>query len=188
MGKITSQNILDGIVVRFDDIVLFEAITPEQKERGQREINKQALDPFFKIREYLQEKFKNPKTKEDFHNKKIEYSRYNFIIRCLQEAKKGSETVNKKGRLGAEKYVESLGFKLTDVPASISKESKLTADKLGLPFLYISQEHETEANGISLTKETESLKKNMKKFIILHEYGYLYNFLKEFIETGMFDY
>ena len=34
MGKIISQNILDGIVVRFDDIVLFEAITPEQKERG----------------------------------------------------------------------------------------------------------------------------------------------------------
>ena len=159
MGKVTSQNILDGIVVRFDDIVLFEAITPEQKERGQREINKKALDPFFKIREYLQEKFKNPKTKEDFRKRNEEYSRYNFVIRCLQEAKKGSETVNKKGRLDAEKYVESLGFKLTDVPASISKESKITADKFGLPFLYISQEHETEANGISLTKDTESLKK-----------------------------
>ena len=24
----------------------------------------------------------------------------------------------------------------------------------------------------------------MKKFIILHEYGHLYNFLKDFIETG----
>ena len=107
MGKVTSQNILDGIVVRFDDIVLFEAITPEQKERGQREINKKALDPFFKIREYLQEKFKNPKTKEDFRKRNEEYSRYNFVIRCLQEAKKGSETVNKKGRLDAEKYVES---------------------------------------------------------------------------------
>ena len=34
---------------------------------------------------------------------------------------------SKKGRLDAEKYVESLGFKLTDVPASISKESKITA-------------------------------------------------------------
>lgn len=188
MGKITSQNILDGIVVRFDDIVLFEAITPEQKERGQREINKKALDPFFKIREYLQEKFKNPKTKEDFYKKKEEYSRYNFVIRCLQEAKKGSETVNKKGRLDAEKYVESLGFKLTDVPASISKESKITVDKFGLPFLYISQEHETEANGISLTKDAENLKKNMKKFIILHEYGHLYNFLKDYIETGTVDY
>lgn len=184
MGKITSQNILDGIVVRFDDIVLFEAITPEQKERGQREINKKALDPFFKIREYLQEKFKNPKTKKDFYKRNEEYSRYNFVIRCLQEAKKGSETVNKKGRLDAEKYVESLGFKLTDIPASISKESKITADKFGLPFLYISQEHETEANGISLTKDTENLKKNMKKFIILHKYGHLYNFLKDFIETG----
>ena len=159
MGKVTSQNILDGIVVRFDDIVLFEAITPEQKERGQREINKKALDPFFKIREYLQEKFKNPKTKEDFYKRNEEYSRYNFVIRCLQEAKKGSETVNKKGRLDAEKYVESLGLKLTDVPASISKESKITADKFGLPFLYISQDHETEANGIYLTKDTESLKK-----------------------------
>lgn len=184
MGKVTSQNILDGIVVRFDDIVLFEAITPEQKERGQREINKKALDPFFKIREYLQEKFKNPKTKKDFYKKKEEYSRYNFVIRCLQEAKKGSEIVNKKGRLDAEKYVESLGFKLTDVPASISKESKITVDKFGLPFLYISQEHETEANGISLTKDAENLKKNMKKFIILHEYGHLYNFLKDYIETG----
>ena len=184
MGKVTSQNILDGIVVRFDDIVLFEAITPEQKERGQREINKKALDPFFKIREYSQEKFKNPKTKKDFHDREVEYSRYNFVIRCLQEAKKGSETVNKKGRLDAEKYVESLGFKLTDVP----KESKIAADKFGLPFLYISQEHETEANGISLTKDTESLKKNMKKFIMLHEYGYLYNFLKDFIETGRADY
>ena len=188
MGKVTPQNILDGIVVRFDDIVLFEAITPEQKERGQREINKKALDPFFKIREYLQEKFKNPKTKKDFYKRNEEYSRYNFVIRCLQEAKKGSETVNKKGRLDAEKYVESLGFKLTDVPASISKESKITADKFGLPFLYISQEHETEANGISLTKDTENLKKNMKKFIILHEYGHLYNFLKDFIEAGTIDY
>ena len=117
-----------------------------------------------------------------------EYSRYNFVIRCLQEAKKGSETVNKKGRLDAEKYVESLGFKLTDIPASISKESKITADKFGLPFLYISQEHETEANGISLTKDAENLKKNMKKFIILHEYGHLYNFLKDYIETGRVDY
>ena len=184
MARVTSQNILDGIVVRFDDIVLFEAITPEQKERGQREINEKALDPFFKIREYLQEKFKNPKTKKDFYIREVEYSRYNFAIRCLQEAKKGSEMANKKGRLDAEKYVESLGFKLTD----ISKESKITADKLGLPFLYISQEHETEANGISLTKDTESLKKNMKKFIILHEYGHLYNFLKDFIEAGTIDY
>ena len=184
MARVTSQNILDGIVVRFDDIVLFEAITPEQKERGQREINEKALDPFFKIREYLQEKFKNPKTKKDFYNREVEYSRYNFVIRCLQEAKKGSETVNKKGRLDAEKYVESLGFKLTD----ISKESKITADKFGLPFLYISQEHETEANGISLIKDVESLKKNMKKFIILHEYGHLYNFLKDFIEAGTIDY
>ena len=127
MGKVISQNILDGIVVRFDDIVLFEAITPEQK---------------------------------------------------------GSETANKKGRLDAEKYVESLGFKLTD----ISKESKITADKFGLPFLYVSQEYETETNGISATKDTESLKKNMKKFIILHEYGHLYNFLKDFIEAGTIDY
>ena len=47
MRKVTSQNILDGIVVRFDDIVLFEAIAPEQKERGKREINKKELDHFF---------------------------------------------------------------------------------------------------------------------------------------------
>ena len=33
MARVTSQNILDGIVVRFDDIVLFEAITPEQKRK-----------------------------------------------------------------------------------------------------------------------------------------------------------
>ena len=88
MGKVTSQNILDGIVVRFDDIVLFEAITPEQKERGQREINKKALDPFFKIREYLQEKFKNPKTKEDFYKRNEEYSRYNFCYKMPSRGKK----------------------------------------------------------------------------------------------------
>ena len=40
MGKVTSQNILDGIVVRFDDIVLFEAITQEKKETAEKTAKK----------------------------------------------------------------------------------------------------------------------------------------------------
>ena len=54
-----------------------------------------------------------------------------------------------------------------------------------MPKLVLRTEVDEYSNGLKFSNlEKKEIRDNIRKFIIYHEYGHLYEFLKDFIETG----
>ena len=68
---LTEDYLLKKFFIKFSDCsILMEAITPEQKEKGQRVMNQKAIEPFEKIRNYLVNKWENRrKTRRSSNNR-----------------------------------------------------------------------------------------------------------------------
>ena len=180
---LTEDYLLKKFFIKFSDCsILMEAITPEQKEKGQRVMNQKAIEPFEKIRNYLVNKWKNRrKTKEDYKKKKEEFLRYNIIIELLKDNK-----LESKKTKDADNYVKNItGEKPKIITYKNKNFSGLVADYQGLPKLVLRTEVDEYSNGLKFSNlEKKEIRENIRKFIIYHEYGHLYEFLKNFIETG----
>ena len=180
---LTEDYLLKKFFIKFSDCsILMEAITPEQKEKGQRVMNQKAIEPFEKIRNYLVNKWKNrKKTKEDYKKKKEEFLRYNIIIELLKDNK-----LESKKTKDVDNYVKNItGEKPKIITYKNKNFSGLVADYQGLPKLVLRTEVDEYSNGLKFSNlEKKEIRDNIRKFIIYHEYGHLYEFLKDFIETG----
>ena len=180
---LTEDYLLKKFFIKFSDCsILMEAITPEQKEKGQRVMNQKAIEPFEKIRNYLVNKWENRrKTKEDYKKKKEEFLRYNIIIELLKDNK-----LESKKTKDADNYVKNItGEKPKIITYKNKNFSGLVADYQGLPKLVLRTEVDEYSNGLKFSNlEKKEIRDNIRKFIIYHEYGHLYEFLKDFIETG----
>ena len=180
---LTEDYLLKKFFIKFSDCsILMEAITPEQKEKGQRVMNQKAIEPFEKIRNYLVNKWENrKKTKEDYKKKKEEFLRYNIIIELLKDNK-----LESKKTKDADNYVKNIAGEKPKIITYKNKNfSGLVADYQGLPKLVLRTEVDEYSNGLKFSNlEKKEIRDNIRKFIIYHEYGHLYEFLKDFIETG----
>ena len=180
---LTEDYLLKKFFIKFSDCsILMEAITPEQKEKGQRVMNQKAIEPFEKIRNYLVNKWENRrKIKEDYKKKKEEFLRYNIIIELLKDNK-----LESKKTKDADNYVKNItGEKPKIITYKNKNFSGLVADYQGLPKLVLRTEVDEYSNGLKFSNlEKKEIRDNIRKFIIYHEYGHLYEFLKDFIETG----
>ena len=180
---LTEDYLLKKFFIKFSDCsILMEAITPEQKEKGQRVMKQKAIEPFEKIRNYLVNKWKNrKKTKEDYKKKKEEFLRYNIIIELLKDNK-----LESKKTKDVDNYVKNItGEKPKIITYKNKNFSGLVADYQGLPKLVLRTEVDEYSNGLKFSNlEKKEIRDNIRKFIIYHEYGHLYEFLKDFIETG----
>ena len=180
---LTEDYLLRKFFIKFSDCsILMETITPEQKEKGQRVMNQKAIEPFEKIRNYLVNKWENRrKTKEDYKKKKEEFLRYNIIIELLKDNK-----LESKKTKDADNYVKNItGEKPKIITYKNKNFSGLVADYQGLPKLVLRTEVDEYSNGLKFSNlEKKEIRENIRKFIIYHEYGHLYEFLKDFIETG----
>lgn len=166
------------------EFILNEKMTKEQQEAGQREmieLNK-LRNPISRLRDYLFNKWKGYKT-EDLPKKKIEKERLTEILKsCLKNRAKTKEEAIKflKNTVGFEPVWETLlnkdginGFGKT----KNNENEKLYFDKEVINNSII-------AAGFDFSKNEEELRKQINYFMVMHEMGHLYEFLKRYIETG----
>lgn len=198
--KVTEERLLDTYLAKFKDMeILFEAITPEQKEKGQRVMSEKSILPFEKLRTYLIEKWNNlPRTKENFLKIKNEKGRFNFLLELLtdkklEKSKNGiykvivdKETSLKKTNreIAGDSYISSLTGNKPQVYVSKGDRTAIVSDYDGLPHFVISDKVGARTNGIKLDIEPKEIRKKVRKFIVYHEYGHLYEFIKDFVENG----
>ena len=94
--------------------------------------------------------------------------------------------MNQKKKKDADNYVKNItGEKPKIITYKNKNFSGLVADYQGLPKLVLRTEVDEYSNGLKFSNlEKKEIRENIRKFIIYHEYGHLYKFLKDFIETG----
>lgn len=166
-----------------DALLIVEKRTKEQQERGQRAMTIRDLDPFIRLKRYFMNKWHNTGV-SGLKNKKVEIERYKEVIRdSVKESKLTSPKLKEflKREMGfypkikAVSSSQNFGFAFDDE----------TMEKL----LFVNKDfidNETDVNGIHFNND-KSIRPIIKKFLIAHEYGHLYDFLKRYIETGVKD-
>lgn len=153
--------------------LITEARTKEQQEIGQREMAKKSLEPINKIKEYFFSKWDNL---HDVKQKSFEKKRYNEVLQSLKSIEIDKDIGNYIKNVTG-KYPES-SFVGRDVVNHFVELYK------GIPAIGLSTEEQKNINGINFNNDKKEIRKLVRQFIILHEYGHLYDYLKQYIETG----
>ena len=181
-------------MICFEELVnyyLLEKISKEQQEKGQREIEKENIKPFVQLKKYLFNKWENKKlNKEQRIQKRLEYCRLNYLIEMSKEFLVQS---NKK----SQQYLKNITGNYLDWLAGSSDLIFGTKEKsaivrgdgektpafmsVGRPSL---KNKEEISNGLKFKISNKKIRKNIRKLIVLHEYGHLYEFLKDAVEAG----
>lgn len=156
------------------DLELLEARTKRQQELGEFEMAKKELDPIYKIRNYVKNKWTNkPKTKEEYKKMKEEFLRLQYIISVA------SELILKNDKR-MEQYIKDISKIEPKWDIRGNRIDQFTQDKYSkYPYITINTDLFYYENKF---KSCESDKEILKKFIINHEYDNLYEYLKNFIE------
>ena len=90
----------------------------------------------------------------------------------------------------SDKDTENYIFNITGSNPSIksfnSEFTGVAQNNYGIPYLIVNPKQDISyANGLEFTNlEKKELRTNIRKFIIYHEYGHLYEFIKDYVETG----
>lgn len=141
------------IEINNKELALLEAISKEQKEAGQREMAKKELDVFYRLRSYFHDKWNNKKIKT-----KEEY----------EQKRKEFALLNYFVNLGLEESkLNNNSYFANALDANLY--FKVNIQKLSSEYTI---------DDIELKTNTEEV----RKFIVMHEYEHLYNFLKNVIE------
>lgn len=153
-----------------------EGITKEQKEKGQRAMHGELLNPFFRLKQYLDARWDKM---TDVKKRVFEKRRYKELLDNLKSPEVDKDTAN---------YVKNI---LGDVPKiSLGKDTENQFVELakGVPIIGLSSEERKYASGIDFSNaEGKEIKKIIRQFIILHEYGHLYEYMKKYVETGKYE-
>lgn len=181
-------------MICFEELVnyyLLEKISKEQQEKGQKEMEKENIKPFVQLKKYLFNKWENKKlNKEQRIQKRTEYWRFNYLIEMSKEFLAQS---NKK----SQQYLKNVTGNYLDWLAGPSdlilgtkEESAIVRGgeeqvpafmSVGRPSL---KNKEEIGGGFKFKISDKKIRKNVRKLIVLHEYGHLYEFLKDVVETG----
>lgn len=156
------------------DLELLEARTKRQQELGEFEMAKKELDPIYKIRNYVKNKWTNrPKTKEEYKKMKEEFLRLQYIISVA------SELILKNDKR-MEQYIKDISKVEPKWDIRGNRVDQFTQDKYSkYPYITINTDlfyYENKFKSYELDKEI------LKKIIINHEYDNLYEYLKSFVE------
>jgi hypothetical protein len=185
--KLNSYSIIE-FTEEFTDntLLLFEAVSKEQKEKGQREIWKNNHHVINKLKEYFLKKWENPK---NLKNKKIEKERLNEWKKYFENYEPSEETINfYKEKMGTKpKFpISSINDKDSNFLAGVEPYRLQTTFNKSFEIKHISDEGRY-LNGFNFTEEQiKNTEKNIWKFIIMHEQGHLFEYLKQIIETGTY--
>ena len=184
-------------MICFEELVnyyLLEKISKEQQEKGQREMEKENIKPFVQLKKYLFNKWENKKlNKEQIIQKRLEYCRFNYLIEMSKEFLSQS---NKKSQQYLKNitgnYLNWLAGSSDLILGTKEKSAIVRGDgeqtpafmSVGRPSL---KNKEEISNGLKFKIDNKKIRKNIRKLIVLHEYGHLYEFLKDVVETGKGD-
>lgn len=168
--------------------LLLEAISRQQKEKGQREMEKINIQPFVRLDSYLNNKWKNAKyTKENLLKKREEKRRFLEILSYAHQMERYSDK-------STQNYIKNLtgnySLWLTGPgsPESKGEESSFNQMNDGSTFLGIGRPNLKDVKeyggDISFKTDNKNVRTVLRKYIILHEYGHLYEFIKQYVETG----
>ena len=181
---VTNSNITFIEDINNTDFLLFEAVSKEQKEAGQREMWKLTNNVIYKLERYFEKKWSNPK---NLKNKKIEKERLEEYKKYFNKYEPSEKTIKF--------YKDKMGSKPNFPISTIEKEdSKSPAGfyPYNLQTLFVSNfdvkhisEKDKYLNGFDFTEKQAKENENIIwKFIIMHEQGHLFEYLKNLIETG----
>ena len=160
-----------------------EAISKAQQEMSQREMAKRDLDPFVRLKRYFMNKWHNTGI-NGLKNKKIEIERYKEIIRdSVKESKLTSPELK-------DFLKKEMGFnpKLQVIkPDEKNRNAFGYDDETDKKFMMIDKDNirNTTSSAGLIFYDNNEIKDIIAKFIIGHEYGHLYDFMKRYIETGI---
>ena len=170
-----NKTLFEELINNFD-LELLEARTKRQQELGEFEMAKKELDPIYKIRNYVKNKWTNrPKTKEEYKKTKEEFLRLQYIISVA------SELILKNDKR-MEQYIKDISKVEPKWDIRGNRIDQFTQDKYSkYPYITINTDlfyYENKFKSYELDKEI------LKKFIINHEYDNLYEYLKNFVEIN----
>ena len=168
-----NKTLFEELINNFD-LELLEARTKRQQELGEFEMAKKELDPIYKIRNYVKNKWINrPKIKEEYKKMKEEFLRLQYIISVA------SELILKNDKR-MEQYIKDISKVEPKWDIRGNRVDQFTQDKYSkYPYITINTDlfyYENKFKSYELDKEI------LKKFIINHEYDNLYEYLKSFVE------
>ena len=170
-----NKTLFEELINNFD-LELLEARTKRQQELGEFEMAKKELDPIYKIRNYVKNKWTNrPKTKEEYKKMKEEFLRLQYIISVA------SELILKNDKR-MEQYIKDISKVEPKWDIRGNRVEQFTQDKYSkYPYITINTDlfyYENKFKSYKLDKEI------LKKFIINHEYDNLYEYFKNFVEIN----
>lgn len=161
---------------------LLEGVSKTQKERAQRVMAREEMQVVNRLLNYFKNKWKNKKTKQDYIKARQEA---NLLFDIINLYCKMTETNDPE----LKKYLYDV-INITDqwaVAKSDNNTSSFVQTKR-LPFISLSLEKDvSKINPADFKIPNDKLKpieKNIRQLVALHEYGHLYEWLKEVIETG----
>ena len=163
-------------------IPLIEGRTKEQQEKGQREMNKVYSKPLYRLREYLLKKWERPKTKEEYIRKNIEFKLYNEVLNKISkmpESEPRSKYIIRK--LIGDDYPDIRAYDCDEKTDQIGTQIN---EKTKMPYLLISSRVTSYLNGFKFEKEFPDMYSKLFNFALLHEYGHVFEYLKNLIEKG----
>lgn len=159
---------------------LLEGISKEQKEIAQRAMAKKEIEILPKLKNYLDNKWKN-KSSKDYKQMELEYARLNFIIKAYSDISKESNT-------DIANYVKNVTEVEPQWFINKGKSNATFLDSNNQPRIIIA--NDKDINKIKpldyaiSNNNAKKISKIIRQEIILHEYGHLYDFLKMLIDTG----
>jgi hypothetical protein len=168
--------------IKNTDFILYEAVSKEQKEKGQREMWKMSQNVMNRVQNYFDKKWENPK---NLKNKKIEQERINEFKEYFDKYEPSEKSI--------EWFKSKMGTK-PSYPIS-TKEDEENKSPAGFNFTIYNTEFirnfnvkhikDGYLNGFNFSgKDINSLENIIWKFIIMHEQGHLYKYLIDVIEKG----
>lgn len=172
-------------IVNSGNLLLIERMTKEQQEKGQRVIADKELNVFYQLRKWIKNRWsKKISTKEEYLQKKEEFNRFNYLLSLGKEMSKDSDkdisnyikniTNNKPEWLALKSYQKNA------VGGLIQNNDQLPYLVFGTPTM----PKDKTPTDFGIKTGNKILRKNIRKCIIMHEYGHLFEFLKNVIVTG----
>jgi hypothetical protein len=183
INKKIKTKYINTLEEQIESDILLEKLTQEQKKKSAEEVSKFYLEPIRVLKAYLDKKWNKKITEEEIKQKRLEYLRYNTIVKKLIDEFKevGDEEDSKE-------FVKSItgmtngwivrtddGFKV--MPPIYGKEISI----IKVPT------YSKKLGSFDFEFNKKADKKDIANLSYRHELGHIFNYLKQYIETGKGD-
>lgn len=165
-------------IVNQGNLMLLERVSKEQQEKGQRFMADKEISVFYQLRKWLSERWnKKITTKKEMLKKHLEFNRLSYLLNISRDSLGKCDKDIKN-------YIKNITNSNPEWLALKDKNSSLRQENERLAYLTFGtpafDKKTTDDWQINITEK--ELKKIIRKEIILHEYGHLFEYLKEVIK------